>query len=753
MFEWLFGNPLIAFTKGELVLLGKWAPWVLWLAVLLAAALLGLALWGRIRGETTRVRGWRLAGVWALETALVALVLVLLWQPALRVSTLKPQQNVVAVVVDDSSSMAIAEDGPTRREQAARLLSGGLLANLAQKFQVRLYRMGATLERIDKPEQLTAGSPSTRIGDSLRQVVAEASSLPIGAVVMLSDGADNAGGIDLETIREVRSRRIPVHTIGFGREQHSRDIEVADVQAPVRALPDSRLAAQITFRQRGYDARKAKLSLRAEDKVLAGKVVTLAAGGILQTETVLFNAGVAGAKSLKVSVEPLDGEENSRNNEVARLVNVENTRPRVLYLEGEPRWEYKFIRRAVQEDRALKLVTMLRTTQNKVYRQDVDDPKELEQGFPANVDEMFRYHAVVLGTVELGYFTPAQQELLRWFVDRRGGGILWLGGRAALSDGGWAGSSLAELLPVSLPDRKGTFHREAATAELTQAGRESLICRLLEEPEKNAEKWRALPPLADHQEVGAPKPGAMALVEAVAGGRGRMPLLVTQSYGRGRTAVFATGGSWRWQMLQELNDTSHEMFWQQLLRWLVTDTPGRVLASTPKPVLFDEGRVALTAEVRDKNYLPATDTRVEARILGPHGIAATVELHPDLQNPGVYAAHWTADQPGSYVAEIQARRGEEEPVRDVVTFQREDGVAEHFRTEQNRDLLEKLSAATGGRYWRPDDLGRLSREISFSEAGITVRETRELWNMPLVFLLAIALRGSEWLLRRRWGAV
>jgi hypothetical protein len=249
------------------------------------------------------------------------------------------------------------------------------------------------------------------------------------------------------------------------------------------------------------------------------------------------------------------------------------------------------------------------------------------------------------------------------------------------------------------------------------------------------------------------RPGAVVLAEMRTMSGRTLPLLVTQNYGFGRVGVFATSGSWRWQMLQPLEDQTHEIFWQQMLRWLVTGTPGTVTSSTPRQVLEDESEVRLIATVRDKSYAPALDARVEARILGPGGSSDEIELTPDPVNPGRYTADWEAGQAGSYMAEMIARRGEEELGRDVVSFRRQDGVAENFRAEQNRELLEQLSAQTGGQYYRPDNLANLAEEISYSEAGITIHEIRELWNMPAIFLLLILLKSAEWWLRRRWGVV
>ena len=586
----------------------------------------------------------------------------------------------------------------------------------------------------------------------MKQLAGEAADLPIGAVVLLSDGADNSGGIDLDTISAFRSRRIPVHTVGFGLEQVPHDIEISDVIVAPRALADSRLSAKISFHQRGFAGQKSMLTVRDGQKALAARQITFASDGQTQNETLLFNAGAAGARTLQFTIDPLPGEENRANNGVTRLVNVESSKRRILYVEGEPRWEYKFIRRAEQDDRIVTIVSMLRTSENKIYRQGIDDPKELADGFPTRIEDLFGYQALMIGSVEASYFTAAQKELIQQFVDRRGGGLLMLGGRASLGDGGWGSSSLADLLPVVLPSKKGTFHRDPATVSLTPAGADSIITRLVEDPAGNAERWKKLPYLMDYQEVGTPKPGAVVLAEMTAGGR-KMPLLITQNYGRGRTAVLATGGTWRWQMSQPLEDQTHEEFWQQLLRWLVTDTPGRVVASVPTQMLFDDGRVRFSADVRDKNYLPAADAHVQAHVLGPGGSAAEVEMTPDPNTPGTFHAEWTADQPGSYLTEVTATRANEELGRDVLTFARMDGVAENFHTEQNRELLEKLSEQTGGKYWKPQDLSRLPGEISYSEAGITVRDTKELWNMPVVFLVILLLRFSEWLLRRKWGVV
>jgi uncharacterized membrane protein len=753
MFDFFLKYPTAIFSRGQFVLLSGWPHWLLYVLMAAAVGVLGWLIHRRMAQAAAGLKGWHAGAIWALESLLAILLLLLVWQPAIVIAELKPQQNIIAVLVDDSRSMSISDNGVSREQQAVNALQSGVLENLQKKFQTRIYRVDNHLTRVSSLDSLkNSPAPATRLGDTLKNFADETSGLPIGAVVLLSDGADNSGGIDSSTISALRSREIPVHTVGFGPEQVPNDVEINDATVAARAMQNSRLSASVSFHQRGFSGHKATLSVRDGDKVLASREITLASDGTIQTEALPFNAGTPGVKSLRFSIDVIPGETNTQNNAVTRELDVRSGKRKILYVEGEPRWEYKFIRRAEDDDPNVELISMLRTTENKIYRQGITDPNELADGFPTTADALFQYQAIIIGSIEAGYFTPAQQELMREFVDRRGGGLLFLGGRSALAAGIWQGSAVADLFPVVMPSSKDTFRRDPATPILTQAGADSMITRLDDDPQKNDARWKKLPYLMDYQDAGTIKPGAAVLLQMRADGR-TLPLLVTENYGRGRTAVMATGGSWRWQMSMPLGDTSHVTFWQQLLRWMIQETPGQVAASVPNPMIYDDGRIQISADVRDKAYMPAADSQVQAHVMGPNGFSAMVDMQPAPNTPGIFQADFTADQPGSYLAEVTAQRAGQELGSDTVAFQRLDGVAENFHTEQNRSLLEELASQTGGKYWHPEDLSKLPAEIPYSAAGITMRETKELWDMPIIFFLVILLRFSEWFLRRKWGIV
>ena len=267
-------------------------------------------------------------------------------------------------------------------------------------------------------------------------------------------------------------------------------------------------------------------------------------------------------------------------------------------------------------------------------------------------EDLFGYSGIIIGSVAADYFTPLQQELLREYVDRRGGGILFLGGREALSDGGWAASSLNDLLPTFLPPGNHNFHRNSATVELTAEGIDSPITRLLDDPEKNAERWKKLTYLADYEDPGTPKPGATVLA-AMNVGRRKLPLLITQNYGHGRTAIL---GHRRHMALADERSARRSLARSLLAAasaLACRESPGPVTATIPSRLLLIRdnrnhragARPPVSASGRRARYRAHCRTRE---------FDALVDLTPSQDTPGQYQADWTAEKPGTYLAEVTA---------------------------------------------------------------------------------------------------
>ncbi len=750
MFEFLFKYPLAAYRKGEFLFATGWPVWLL--AALAVVSALGLLAYAR--RAPSRLTGAALWGVWAFQAATAALVLVLLWQPALAVQSLKSRQNAVAVLVDTSSSMSLAEDGLSRLARAVGALQETVMPALSEKFRVRLYGFSSKPERIGSLQQEAIPPPgaSSGVGESVLSVLRESTAVPLGALLVVSDGADNSGRFDRELAAEIRKYNVPVHAVGVGRERILGDVELSDVAVASEALPRSRVSAQLTLRHDGEAERTTRVTVRDGSSVLASQPVTLRPGEPVRREWIDFGAGEAGVRDLTFTVEPIPGEEIAGNNQRRRVLDVPRRRRRILYAEGEPRWQYKFMRRAVQKDASVQLVTMLRTSTNKFYRQGVDTPEELEDGFPGDQEELFAYDALIIGSFEAAFFTPKQQVAIREFVSRRGGTLLMLAGPNGLGAGGWQNSEIVDALPAVLEPGDTSFVREKVTVEIARQGRDALISRLSPDSEENARLWAEMPQLADFQRIGALKPAALTLM-SLQYGVDTLPLLVRQNYGRGRSMIFATGGSWRWRMGLPSDDDRHDTFWRQMFRALVVDSSDPVRLTTDRSNYADESRVQIRAEVRDKRYEPANNARVSATVTPEEGPPRTFALRPSSSEQGVYEAEVDAADLGVYLVETVAHLGDERLGADTLHFRREGGVAEYFHPERNSSLLARLADQTGGSYWELDELESLPSEIGFSEAGITTREVLDLWDMPALFLLLILLRAAEWLLRKRWGVI
>jgi uncharacterized membrane protein len=745
MFEFLFKYSRATYERAELVFASGWPVWLLIALTVAAAVAIGISIWRR-RAGLGFVRATVLG---ILQTALVAAVLVLLWRPALVTQTLRPQENSVAVLLDTSGSMLYGDKDESRLQQAVDSLTKNALPALESKFAVNLFSFAGDVIELPSLEQVPPPGPVTHIGEALLNVLRGAQSGAIAAVVLVSDGADNAVDFDQTKIAEIASFGVPIHTVGVGAETMPNDLELEDVQLPPVGLAGSTVSAQVSIRHSGPGL--AQLKVYDGDAILASQAIQLPSSAGVTTRWVDIDVGKAGVRDLRFALDALPNETNTINNSRLRPMEVPEQRRHILYIEGEPRWEYKFIRRAIDENPAVRVASLLKTTPNKFYRQGVESPDELVNGFPTDELALFRYDGLMIGSFEAAALTPAQHDMIREFVSRRGGTLLMLGGRRGLTDGGWGPTSVAEVLPVRLPELDGpSFVREPAKAMLAPAGLTSALTRLEADDAANKTAWEGLPDLADFQTLGELKPGAETLLEARFMGNTH-PLLVHQRYGLGNVYVLATGGTWRWQMQLPHEDQRHETFWRQFLQAAATTAPQPVTLTSNRVFYGDESTVVLRADVRDKSYQPASDAVVTVEVSDGMGPPTTVPMTPVAGQRGVYEAAYETMHTGVFRFQATAKSGDEELGKAQFAVRREDGVIEHYHVQQNRPLLERLAAATGGTYFAVNDVSKLPEAVSFSEAGSVERQVLELWNIPLAFLLLLLLKSAEWLVRLYWG--
>jgi len=431
----------------------------------------------------------------------------------------------------------------------------------------------------------------------------------------------------------------------------------------------------------------------------------------------------------------------------------------VLYIEGHPRNEYKFIRRAVDGDKSLRLVTYLKTGPHKFLRQGIDSPRELAAGFPQNKAELYQYEAMVLGDIPKSFFTADQLAMIREFISERGGGFLMLGGSTALEEN-FAGSPIADVLPVALmrPALLPAHLRQGTAAEkfnlqLTAEGEHSPLLRLAFNSATNRQQWEKLPQLQGINVTGPAKPGAtvLAVHPTLNLGGEALPVIAIERYGRGRSMVIATASTWRWQMLLPHEDLSHERFWRQVLRWLAAASPTPLELSLDQASYGDGEPVTVRVRVVDSDFAPVNGAAVWLKLTDPLGSVRDVQLEREIEVEGYYGGSFDVTGDGIHHLEAVAMLPSGEVQETATHFLAGRPVVEFSEPDMDAALLKAMAAAGGGKFYADSPVDRLVDDLKHLEKVIPVTVERDIWDVPLVLFALGGLFALEWLIRRRKG--
>jgi uncharacterized membrane protein len=757
VFQFLFKYRPVVFEKGSLTFAASWPSYLVAL-VLVAVAVPTILKYRTVRGKTGQRDRLILA---LLRATALAVILFCLSQPALVLSTVVPLKSFVGILLDDSRSIQIADKDGAPRSQFIHSTFGPegspLLTELSEKFKVRFFRFSSDAERIDSTSALTFAGAQTDVGKALERASDELAAVPLAGLVLVSDGADNSHAVLSDTLLALKARSVPVYTVGLGRDRFSTDIELSRVDAPRSVIKGSSLVVDVAISQRGFPGSRVRLDVEDSGRILNSREVELSSEGDVSTVRVHFTASSAGPRLFRFKVHPQPGEMVTQNNQKEVLIVVEDSRERILYFEGEPRFELKFIRRAVSEDKNLQVVVLQRTAENKFLRLGVSDGEELASGFPKTREELFRYRGLVLGSVEASYFTYDQLRMMADFVSQRGGGFLMLGGRRSFSEGGYAGTPVAEVLPVVLEELdgdEGEPYFAELTVEPTPVGKTHPVTQFAGAVEESITRWEKLPPLSTFNPVRQTKPGATTLLIGTEQETSeRQVVLAFQRYGRGKALAFTVHDSWQWQMHadMDLEDMTHETLWRKLLRWLVSYVPDPVEVTTEKDRYSPREPVTLTAEVDDDTFLRVNNAEVVAEIKTPSGELLDLEMEWTVDTDGQYRASFLPEEKGLYEIRVEARRAGNLLGESSSYIVATDLADEFFGAEMNTSLLERIAEDTGGRFYTSDNVAELAEDMSYVEGGTSVLEEKDLWDMPILFLLVVGLVATEWGYRKARG--
>jgi uncharacterized membrane protein len=771
LFEFLFKYRWSTFARGELGLANR-PPW--WALLLLGIAGVGLLLylywlyWRPLqavgRGGGAGIEGSSRWLLMALRGALLLVLAVMLMRPVLVLPSIIPRSTNLLLLIDESLSMGLSESGgaegkESRLEAVKRTWREGQAVRLGleQKFKVRPYGFSTTVRPLTSTEELQATGRGTDLVGALQEGVREMAGSPLSAIVLVSDGGNNTARDLAEELRRLRGRQLPIFTVGVGSTERGEDQELVRVTVPRRVLAGSAISAEVVVQLSSPKIQK--LTVKEEERVIHQQPLPVSDGrGEPQRITVEFSPTSPGHHRYRFEISPIEGEISTENNLQEALIEIVDEAPRLLYLEGEPRWEYGKVRASLgRAEKQLQLVSVLRSAEGKYYRQGVTSGEELSEGFPKSEEELFGYAGLILGSLEANFFRYEQLRWIEQFVERRGGGVLLLGGSRAFGAGGYAGTPIGDLSPLSL---RGVAAGGAKGAPMgfrprvTAEGRYHPVTRLNEDRALSAETWETLPPITIPELLEEPKPAAKTILAAVATAdvSRAVPLLIEQRYGRGRSMALLANDTWRWRMELPSENLAHETFWRQLLRYLISTSP-RPLEIGPEEMVSAVGdQVRLRAEIRSARYEPITDAVVRAVITSPSGSARELSLTlDDTERTSTYLATILVTEPGVHKIDMTAQKGGSQLGQAQGVLLATEQTREYFEATQNVELLKRIARETGGKYTPLSDADDLPEEVSMLEGAYSERVRRDLWDMPFNFLLLIGLVATEWGLRKRLG--
>ncbi len=776
----------------------------LWFAAGALVLALPLALWSYRAAPAGSVR-WVCLGLKTL--GFIALAFCLL-EPLWSGQRARPGANLFAIVADNSQGLQIKDRGETRSrgELLRELLNpqrGDWQAALEDNFDVRRYSFAARLEATKDFSELAFDGRVTALGSALRLLAERYHGRPLAGILLLTDGnaTDLSGGpADLAGLP-------PVYPVVLGRAAPVRDLAVQQTRVSQTDFEDAPVSIQVDVSASGYSGE----SVVAQLLDRAGKTVatqtlrarraadTLAFRFQLRPEAPglsFYQFRVRATNELGPPGPPATTEEATLANNSAVLVVDHGRGPyRILYVSGRPNWEFKFLNRAVQADDQLQLVGLIRVakrepkfnflgrageTSNPLFRgfgnqspEEVErydqpvlvrlntrDAFELRGGFPRTPEELYGYHAVIVGDLEEEFFTPEQAALLQKFVSERGGGFLLLGGMESFQQGHYQRTPIGDMLPVYLDRATETKAPGLLRLNLTREGWLQPWARLRDTEADEKARLQGMAPFQVLNRVREVKPGASVIATVADEGGQSYPALVVQRFGRGRTAALTIGDLWRWGFHDADAHRDMDKAWRQLMRWLVTGVPNRVdLAVEPQPDDAN-GAVRLEARVRDAKFQPLDNAGVTVEIqpvlADPTAGAATNALRlpgePSVKEAGLYEATYVPRVTGGYreTAFVTNSMGAE--VGRAEAGWSTDLAAAEFRSlTPNVALLEAIARKTGGEIVPANKLDAFARRLPRRQAPVMEAWTYPLWHTPAMFAFALACLTAEWGLRRWKG--
>lgn len=682
--------------------------------------------------------GWRILLITLRSLAIISIVL-LLFEPILSITRKKEKKPIVAVLVDNSGSMALVDEQVDRRQILGQLLQSPVFSGSSDDFDFQFYPFAHALgEKMPgRPDSLTLDEDGTDISQSLtdlKQVLAEQY---LGAVVMLTDGADNLGQ---NPARFAETYGVPIFPVGIGDPTEQKDVLVTDYVTNEIAYAGTRIPVDVYVKSSGFENQRVTVNLLQDNRVLDTEVATLAGDGLEQKVRLHFTPDKEGMVKYDIQVPKLEGELTQINNSKTFYTKVLKSKLQVLLVTGGPSADFRFLQHALNTDDNLEVASLVEKGRGQFY----------DGVFPTAEQLLEKDCVILLDFPRRSSPTQALQRLRE--VLAKGKPLMFLAGK---------NTDYNKLAPLEnyLPfDRMPQKTREQPVyIDILPQGLHHPVLRISEDEFENAQSWQELPPVfANVRETTFGNSAqSLASVDAdrTSGLRNRNVSVVSAlNTGKRKAVAVLAYGLWRWDLMMSGVGKSNEnyvRFLRNSVRWLTTQEDSKLVRITANKEIYRSGEeVKFTAQVYYEDYQPVEGADVTVQLKGGQDVQ---ELALNNIGDGRYEGSFQVLDGGDYRFTGTAHEQGRVLGRDTGRFSVEAFSLEYQQTRMNDDLLRRIAKESGGAFLLPEELETLPDKFSFPAEFVTLKNEWEIWNRVPLLVFCIAVLATEWFVRKRKG--
>ncbi len=736
----------------------------------------------------------------ACRVVVLALLVVVLASPFVRRTDVAEKKPIVAILFDDSQSMGLASGPFDKDEETLRKLAiasgyqisssaldpslrtefnnktraklvqnivqaqkAQLLEPLAKKYELRFYRFAREAKPLivdtvkwELPEPQTDGS-GTQIADAVLQVIGEAAGRPVAGLILFSDGESTGGQPLTKAAEECMAKATPLFAVPAGSKAKNMDVSIVDLSTAGQVTLGDTARVGVVIQSTQFDGRTVTVELFDGNTLLDTKEIALRSAEQQQVE-MAFVAKQPGSRILSVNIKPFDDEPQKENNRDMTLLRVSDEKIKVLYIEGLPRWDFRFLKNAMRRDQGLagqksnQPEIVLETEWRRLP--EADKAKAL----PQTIEELSAYHTVILGDASSKLLNDRFLSLLNQAVKEKGVGLLIEAGPYSMPHG--LGNKIADLLPVQLDVAPGGLLAPTARLfrlELTPDGSLNDCMKLYDDTGRNQSAWSQMLPYSWCIGASRAQPGATVLAwnPMVENSYGKMPVISHHLAGKGRAMLVGMDSTWLWR--QNVADRFFYKFWGQSIRFVARKDDTKKKKSTieisPVPPRVKE-RVELDLYAYTQAGTPVQQDKLSVEVVGP-GYRETVTAERDPDNKGHFKGALEFPALGDYRLNYGTGTGLDAAELTVSVRRSPEELRVPF---VNRAKLKQLAESTpGGQMLELSDEEWAKKIVTAIEKSQfkTRREenqrTHTIWDNWIVLALLVGVYSLDIALRRMAG--